>query len=105
MMSSRPVGAMHTEPVSCPAMCLHGLALVAGGGVPQDRVPAVEEQLDPAVGQDRVGRSGRLVRLGAEAPDALDEPRGRTLHRLLGVPHRIPFRCAISSSPSAKRSR
>jgi len=78
---------------------------MARDGVPQDRVSAVEQQLDPAVGQDGIGRRRRLVRLGAQAPDALDELRGRTPHRPLGVPHRIPSRCAISSSPSAKRSR
>jgi hypothetical protein len=103
MMSSRPVGVMQTDPVSCPATCLADwrswpVAVCRRTGSPLLSSSSTGRR----AGWDR--RRRRLVPR-AQAPDALDELRGRTPYRPLGVPHRIPSRCAISSSPSAKRSR
>ena len=73
--------------------------------VPVNRVAGVEQQLDTAIGKDRVGARGRIEPVTFQAPDALHEARGDSAHSMLRVFHDAAARPAMRSSPSAKRRR
>ena len=79
------------------------LTFDAGSGVAVNGIAGIEEELDAAVGENRVGGRSGVEAVTVEAPDALHEARGCSANGMLGVFHGLPVRWAISSRPSANR--
>ena len=68
------------------------LAFDAAQRVPVDRIASIEEQLDAAVGENRVGGRGRIEAVAIQAPDALHKAGGCPANGMLGVFHGLPVR-------------